>query len=397
MKTLEKTKKYSIWLGTAGGAFVLLGLVLLAMGRWSLLPYAGQIALVLAPLFCAYVFLHYDRRMKGSEAVILKELFGMVWVAGVCCSTFLLNNVLQFVQSFSTTIWVTVVLLIPTLWFTDSIFSFAATAVLLFVAGTESIDKTAYGTFFAYTILCAVVFLRGWRYWQRDGVYSIVGRWVVLILLLVHFLLFSSYLVDLTDTNMANKQSVFLVLCGFAYLFALYRRTSSENVVNDPMGLIFSGVILGANLLMQLSTIWKEGLNSKINPGFLALCFAPVIVGQIFRDLRKDMGVLWLIPVAYLNLWNVHYWWLSLLVDLAVGVWLLVRGIFRQSLFELNRSLAFLLVLAIIESFRTDFGMAFRGCVMIVAGLVLIAVNLLVIRHTRCNQTETEMEGADHA
>lgn len=52
MITLEKTKKYSIWLGTAGGAFVLLGLVLLAMGRWSLLPYAGQIALVLTPLLC---------------------------------------------------------------------------------------------------------------------------------------------------------------------------------------------------------------------------------------------------------------------------------------------------------------------------------------------------------
>ncbi len=386
--SVQRKAALSFWLGASGGVLLLAGLILLIMGRWSTIPHAGQVALVFVPLLCAYVMFYYDWRTGGKAPTIIKELQGFIWCAGVCCTTFLLNNVLQYYQSDNIVYWQTALLLLPAACFTRSIVAFFYTIHVFIIAlfsENISAEEPVHGFLFlaAFLAACVTVFIHVRNYWKEESGYSVFCRWVVALSVLYVFWVVSIQLHDLIpDSFVTVMPSMFLALCGAVLLAGLCCEPANQNIFRRTLTMVFSIVLIVFPLVYHLSysLLDMDKPDDEFSVIFCAVSCIPAVCSIFMKSCRWDSALLWIIPVTYFYIFSPIYL-LAVVVYSAAGTYILLRGIYKRCFFDLNLGAVFILTIGGIESFRSRLDMVSRGVFMMIAGAFLIAVNIVLLRY----------------
>lgn len=372
----------TLWLGTAGAALMVAGMVALLAANWHKVPLWAQVALALTPLVAGWVGYAW-LRLRKVESLGAQEVVGVVWAGGVVCALALLGRVLQASSTQLSFCLTVAALLLPVVYAVRATFAWVAACVFLLVALADMSPHfglcDARGCGSLALLMGGVALLAprlAWA-WRTSGGYARVQRTLAAVASIPMALMLSFWLCSFGKglaCPFLSKPEVPLFLLGASLPLLVGTLAEGRHAAAKERTLsLFGGLFFVVTTLVMRETS-RRGM-PFLEGAILAGVIAVALVATRRWTLRHEGIFLLLYPITL-----VHLPLLNLTLTLAVGIWAIVRGVRQGDRADANEGLLVTLWVAVLFFGTSSLSLPAIAGVFLVGGLVMVVLNLLLSR-----------------
>lgn len=381
----------TLWLGTAGAALMVAGMVALLAANWHKVPLWAQVALALTPLVAGWVGYAW-LRLRKVESLGAQEVVGTVWAGGVVCALALLGRALQLSSTQFSFCLTVAVLLLPVVYAVRSTFAWVACYAFLLstmVTVYPRIDLChTLGRFGHVLLLLGGIALLAPRLawaWRTSGGYARMQRMLAAALFIPTAVVVSFWLSRFGKNLFFSHWSeadLFLFLAGMALTLLLGTlveggmAAAKGRPLSRMGGICFVVAMFVAYLVRDGG---KASLEGALPAGALAVALAVALVVTRRWTLRHEGIFLLLYPIfLFPGMGNLPL--LNLALTMAVGAAAIVRGVRQGERADANEGLLVTLGVAVLFFGTSSLGLPAIAGALLVGGLAMVALNLLLSR-----------------
>ncbi len=367
-----------------GGLLVGSGIILLLAHNWDELSRPARAIFAVLPLL-ASIALSGRTILRGMDSTAWREGCGVFWFLSIGASIALVSQTYHLYNDMAGFLFYWIVLALPVIYLLSSSAAFAGCMACL-AAYALVLDNQPFSPKPLMLLALALPYY-AWHVWKRRDALSVIWMsWALAVALP----LMMTMIARKAD---AESNGVVYGLLSVVYYLAGCRWFGESRLFKNPFRTLGS---LGIAIVAVSLTFIHKGAHAhaswlNVPPpaaiGWFAIigALAWVTLGSdLLRHKTRFNIVASLLPLLLaFGVVFTEDGVLPLLASgyvLALGVFTLVKGIRRDSLFLMNEGMILITVLIVCRFFDSHYGFVARGVAFILVGCGFLAVNLLAIK-----------------